>query len=108
LDTEADDEDVEDEDVEDAELAASVPAGATPRVPTAQERRRRARLLIVHTRLAKFFAWILLLGFVILPGTFSKEEGVKHVPLYVPSFLLHLYLHPKKKSLFLPILSSCH
>ena len=96
LDTEADDEDVQDEDVDDPEPA--VPAGATPRVLTAQERRRRARLLIIHTRLAKFFAWILLLGFVILPGTFSKTADIRDVPLYVPS--LSICFPPKKKAFF--------
>jgi hypothetical protein len=42
-------------------------------VPDAQERRRKKRLLIIHTRLARFFTWILLLGFVILPGTLTRE-----------------------------------
>lgn len=97
LDADAD-ADVDDEDVEDPELTETEPAGARPRVLTAQERRRRAKLLIIHTRLAKFFAWILLLGFVILPGTFRQTDKIKDVPLYVPSsFLLHLSFPPKKK-----------
>jgi len=33
---------------------------------------RRRKLLIAHTRLAKFFTWLLLLGFVVLPSTFGK------------------------------------
>jgi hypothetical protein len=54
---------------------AGVPAEPGSRVPDAQERRRRRRLLIVHTRLARFFTWILLLGFVILPSTLTRDQG---------------------------------
>jgi hypothetical protein len=53
---------------------------------------QRRRSLIVHNRLAKSFTWILLLGFVILPGTFSRtNEGgsgnrvideIANLPLY--------------------------
>ena len=63
----------------------------------------RRRTLIIHTRLAKFFTWILLLAFVILPGTFSRVQTneangttppdgsaaskvideIAHLPLYV-------------------------
>jgi hypothetical protein len=52
---------------------AGVPAEPGPRVPDAQERARKKRLLIIHTRLARFFTWILLLGFVILPSTLTKD-----------------------------------
>jgi len=41
---------------------------------------RRRRALIVDTRLAKFFTWLLLLGFVIVPGTFNKNS-TRHIPL---------------------------
>jgi hypothetical protein len=33
---------------------------------------RRKRALKIHTRLARFFTWILLFGFVLLPSTFEK------------------------------------
>lgn len=92
---------------------AGVPAEPGSRVPDAQERRRKRRLLIIHTRLARFFTWILLLGFVILPSTFTRDQGhqadddqnptgsetggesltdsaINHIAnlgLYVPSFL---------------------
>jgi hypothetical protein len=52
-----------------------------------------------HTVLSCFFTWILLAGFVVLPGTFATLQGfetpsgefgkilrtVRHLPLYVPS-----------------------
>jgi len=41
---------------------------------------RRRRALIVDTRLARFFTWLLLLGFVIVPGTFNKGN-TRHIPL---------------------------
>jgi hypothetical protein len=85
LDTDADDEDFDPADPVDP----TGPAGSVPRVPDERAerlRRRRAKLLIIHTRLAKFFTWILLLGFVILPGTFSKDAKIRDVPLYVLSF----------------------
>jgi hypothetical protein len=57
---------------------------------------QRRRALIIHTRLAQFFTWILLLGFVILPGTFSRVQGggsgnglidqIANLPLYVLPF----------------------
>jgi len=43
--------------------------------PVSEETRRRT--LIVHLRLAKFFNWLLLVAFVILPGTFSREKDSK-------------------------------
>ncbi|KAI0292735.1 hypothetical protein BC826DRAFT_1017832 [Russula brevipes] len=52
----------------------------------AEETRRRT--LIVHLRLAKFFNWLLLLAFVILPGTFSKEnEAVSTKPLFAAVYV---------------------
>ena len=54
--------------------AVGVPFEPALRVPDTQERRRKRRLLIIHTRLARFFSWILLLGFVILPSTFSRDH----------------------------------
>ena len=30
---------------------------------------------MMHTRLAKIFTWLLLLAFVILPGTFSRAQN---------------------------------
>jgi len=86
LDADAD-ADADDEDVEDPELKETEPAGARPRVPDLQERRRRAKLLIIHTRLSKFFAWILLLGFVILPGTFRQTDKIRDVPLLALGFV---------------------
>jgi len=54
--------------------------------PYAEEHRRR--LLIVHLRLAKFFSWLLLLAFVILPGTFSREnEAVSTKPLFAAVYV---------------------
>ncbi|KAI0277031.1 hypothetical protein BGY98DRAFT_1064173 [Russula aff. rugulosa BPL654] len=75
-DPEEDDDD--DDDDQDTPAPAPVPAvsvQATPRVPDAQERLRRRKLLHIHTRYAKFFTWILLLGFVILPSTFTRSQG---------------------------------
>jgi len=71
-------EDEDDEDDEDTPAPAPAPAvsvQATPRVPDAQERLRKRKLLHLHTRYAKFFTWILLLGFVILPSTFTRSQG---------------------------------
>ena len=93
LDPDADDdidEDGDPADPVDPALTMTGPAGSFPRVPDEGLRRRRARLMIIHTRLAKFFTWILLLGFVILPGTFNHDAKIKDVPLYVLSFLFHL------------------
>jgi len=59
---------------------AGVPAEPGSRVPDAQERWRKRRLLIIHTRLARLFTWILLLGFVILPSTFTKEADNQQNP----------------------------
>jgi hypothetical protein len=94
---------------EKAQLAAAEAAAAAP--PAApvgyapasledqerDERRRRhkTKLLIIHTRIAKFVTWLLLLGFVILPGTFKNNKdntgnGVKNISLYVPFFSLRL------------------
>jgi hypothetical protein len=51
----------------------------------------------VYSILSFFFTWILLAGFIVLPGTFNTLEGVdsttvkkvlhtiQHLPLYVPS-----------------------
>jgi hypothetical protein len=80
-----------------AAAAAAPPAGPVEYAPGTledqdrDERRRRlqAKLLIVHTRIAKFVTWLLLLGFVILPGTF-KDNGVKNISLYVPFSSLRL------------------
>jgi hypothetical protein len=48
---------------------------------------RRKKALHVDTRLARFFTWLLLLGFVVVPGTFSKNSGtLRNLPLYVPCF----------------------
>lgn len=41
---------------------------------------RQKRLLIIHTRLARFFTWLLLLGFVILPSTFTRSQAGKKQP----------------------------
>jgi len=54
---------------------AGVPAEPGSRVPDAQERWRKRRLLKIHTRLARFFNWILLVGFVILPSTFARDAA---------------------------------
>jgi hypothetical protein len=60
--------------------AAGPPAPPIPEyVPEAldtDERRRlrQKKLLIIHTRIARFFTWLLLLGFVILPSTFSRND----------------------------------
>jgi hypothetical protein len=69
------------------------PVDVDPEAPVddagdAQEKRRKIKLFIIHTRLARFFAWILLLSFVILPGTFKGDssDSVKNSPLYVPAF----------------------
>lgn len=76
-----------------------VPAELGPRVPDLQERVRKRRLLIIHTRLARVFTWILLLGFVILPSTFSRNPGennrfgLNHIfntSLYVPFLFFSL------------------
>ncbi|KAH9965338.1 hypothetical protein BC827DRAFT_1374566 [Russula dissimulans] len=43
---------------------------------------RRKKALHVDTRLARFFTWLLLLGFVVVPGTFSKDSGtLRNLPL---------------------------
>jgi len=60
------------------ESAPTLPMGG-PILPSTDEPdpmdiERRRRLLIIHLRLAKFFNWLLLLAFVILPGTFSRNE----------------------------------
>jgi len=56
--------------------------------PDPLDEERRRRLLIVHLRLAKFFSWILLLAFVILPGTFSKDnEAVSTKPLFAAVYV---------------------
>ena len=39
------------------------------------QRRRKRRLLLIHTRLARFFTWILLLGFIILSSTLTRGEN---------------------------------
>lgn len=77
----AEEDDAEEDDAEEGGQdttvpteTAAAPATATPRVPDAKERMRRRRLLVVHTRFAKFFSWILLLGFVILPSTFTRPQ----------------------------------
>jgi hypothetical protein len=90
--------------------------GPEAAVDDVQERRRKLKVFIIHTRLARFFSWLLLLSFVILPGTF-KETGegstctvdsktgdpiyhpdtgksVENSPLYVPSFSESSYLLP--------------
>lgn len=90
--------------------AATTTAGGTPPdsgpkapIEDAQERRRKRRTLVIHTRLAKFCTWLLLLGFVIFPGTFSRQsdsgtgtgsttlDEIANLPLYVPSFSLCFY-----------------
>jgi hypothetical protein len=77
---------------------------------------RRQMLLRKHTRLAKFYTWLLLLGFVVLPSTFGKiqrptdstkdctqlfndnRNSLGSTPLYVPSlapFILQLLIWSK-------------
>jgi len=65
---------------EKEEPAPSTTAGGPTEQPSSGPTNRQLELqrrksLIVHNRLAKFFTWILLLGFVILPGTFSRTNG---------------------------------
>ena len=89
---------------EKAQLAAAEAAAAAPPAapvgyaPASLEdqerderrRRRKTKLLIIHTRIAKFVTWLLLLGFVILPSTFKNNKGdgngAKNISLYVPFF----------------------
>jgi hypothetical protein len=80
-------------DPEKQPIGGPVDPGTDEPDPVSEETRRRT--LIVHLRLAKFFSWLLLLAFVILPGTFSREQqdskgekSTKNVSagaLYVPS-----------------------
>jgi len=65
---------------QDPTTTAGTPAEPGSRVPDAQERYRKRRLLIIHTRLARFFTWILLLGFVILPSTFTRAQADNQNP----------------------------
>lgn len=84
---------------------AGVPAEPGPRVPDAQERRRKRRLLIIHTRLARFFTWILLLGFVILPSTLTRDDQ-QNPPTGSGSALAHeAKNHIANLGLYVPSLS---
>jgi len=74
-----------------------VETGTEPELTTAEgapiDPRRKAeydKRLRIDTRLAKFFTWLLLLGFVVIPGTFNHSDdnqghrGLRNIPLYVP------------------------
>jgi hypothetical protein len=54
---------------------AGGPADPNTRETERQQESQRRRTLIIHTRLAKIFTWILLFAFVILPGTFSRVQN---------------------------------
>ena len=65
---------------ETAATGATLKGDSTPKSdqgPETERRREfeRRRTLIIHTRLARFFTWILLFAFVILPGTFSRVQN---------------------------------
>ncbi|KAF8483425.1 hypothetical protein DFH94DRAFT_679960 [Russula ochroleuca] len=51
-----------------------VPGALDTRERDERRRLRQKKLLIIHTRIARFFTWLLLLGFVILPSTFSRND----------------------------------
>ncbi|KAI0002448.1 hypothetical protein BJV74DRAFT_815871 [Russula compacta] len=69
-----------DRDPEKGEELFPTTTGEEPAQPGAGETEQRAlmrrrRNEIIQTRLAKFFTWILLLAFVILPGTFTRLKS---------------------------------
>ncbi|KAI9511995.1 hypothetical protein F5148DRAFT_1166722 [Russula earlei] len=71
---------------------APQPAPATEDPIERQREFRRRRALIIHTRLARFFTWLLLLGFVIVPGTFKPGQGSSSGSLHNISLLPIAYL----------------
>jgi hypothetical protein len=102
------------------EPAPTTTTGGPPEPDTGaidqQRESRRQILLRKHTRFAKFFTWLLLLGFVVLPSTFGKiqqptgstsdctalfndnRNSLGSTPLYVPSlppFILQLLIWSK-------------
>jgi hypothetical protein len=45
--------------------------------------------MLFTTSFAEFFEWILLIGIILLPGSFKNaDNGVRNRPLYVLFFLL--------------------
>jgi len=65
------------EKVREPEATTTAGGPVDPNTSETERRREfeRKRTLIIHTRFAKFFTWILLLAFVILPGTFSRVQN---------------------------------
>jgi len=64
------------EELEEPEEPEPTTTGGPPESGTSAINRqlefRRKRALKIHTRLARFFTWLLLFGFVLLPSTFGK------------------------------------
>jgi len=56
------------------EPAPTMTIGGPPEPDTSAIDQRRQILLRKHTRLARFYTWLLLLGFVVLPSTFGKIQ----------------------------------
>ncbi len=67
------------EEVEEPEEPEPTTTGGPPESGASAINRqlefRRKRALKIHTRLARFFTWILLFAFVLLPSTFEKIDS---------------------------------